>query len=168
VPWGCLVESQCLEDVWWSQRALRMWRILEYVDSQMCGQCGVTLSSPQQSHSQRIQLVQTQYKTLWRMSLEDVPWECVLHQVHIQLLQIQGQRLWECDMKIRLEYAIGERVLHRETLLTHSTSPDSGAKTLATISKGEVGGWGRVPFSRNLMSPTPRRKWYLKTGRRAH
>jgi len=25
----------------------------------------------------------------------------------------------------------------------------------------EVGGWGRVPFSRNLMSPTPRRKWYL-------
>ena len=34
--------------------------------------------------------------------------------------------------------------------------------------KGEVGGWGRDPFSRNLMSPTPRRKWYLTTGRRAH
>jgi len=33
---------------------------------------------------------------------------------------------------------------------------------------GEVGGWGRVPFSRNLMSPTPRRKWYLTTGRRFH
>ena len=33
---------------------------------------------------------------------------------------------------------------------------------------GEVGGWGRVPFLRNLMSPTPRRKWYLTTGRRAH
>jgi len=32
----------------------------------------------------------------------------------------------------------------------------------------EVGGWGREPFSRNLMSPTPRRKWYLTTGRRAH
>ena len=32
----------------------------------------------------------------------------------------------------------------------------------------EVGGWGRVPFSRNLMSPTPRRKWYLTTGRRFH
>jgi len=32
----------------------------------------------------------------------------------------------------------------------------------------EAGGWGRVPFSRNLMSPTPRRKWYLTTGRRAH
>jgi len=31
-----------------------------------------------------------------------------------------------------------------------------------------VGGWGRVPFSRNLMSPTPRRKWYLTTGRRFH
>jgi len=33
---------------------------------------------------------------------------------------------------------------------------------------GEVGGWGRDPFSRNLMSPTPRRKWYSTTGRRAH
>jgi len=32
----------------------------------------------------------------------------------------------------------------------------------------EVGGWGRVPLSRNLMSPTPRRKWYLTTGRRFH
>ena len=32
----------------------------------------------------------------------------------------------------------------------------------------EVGGWGRVPFSRNLMSPTPRREWYLTTGRRSH
>ena len=35
-------------------------------------------------------------------------------------------------------------------------------------SHGEVGGWGRDPFSRNLMSPTPRRKWYLTTGRRFH
>ena len=33
---------------------------------------------------------------------------------------------------------------------------------------GEVGGWGRVPFSRNFMKPTPRRKWYLTTGRRFH
>jgi len=32
----------------------------------------------------------------------------------------------------------------------------------------EVGGWGRVPFSKNLMSPTPRRKWCSTTGRRAH
>ena len=32
----------------------------------------------------------------------------------------------------------------------------------------EVGGWGRVPFSRNLMKPTPRRQWYLTTGRRFH
>ena len=31
-----------------------------------------------------------------------------------------------------------------------------------------MGGWGRVPFSRNSMSPTPRRKWYSTTGRRAH
>jgi len=32
----------------------------------------------------------------------------------------------------------------------------------------EVGGWGRDPFSRNFMNPTPRRKWYLTTGRRFH
>ena len=32
----------------------------------------------------------------------------------------------------------------------------------------EVGGWGRVPFSKKIMSPTPRRKWYSTTGRRAH
>jgi len=36
------------------------------------------------------------------------------------------------------------------------------------ISTGEVGGWGRDPFSRNFMKPTPRRKWYLTTGRRFH
>jgi len=34
--------------------------------------------------------------------------------------------------------------------------------------RGEVGGWGRDPFSRNFMKPTPRRKWYLTTGRRFH
>ena len=32
----------------------------------------------------------------------------------------------------------------------------------------EVGGWGRDPFSRNFMKPTPRPKWYLTTGRRFH
>ena len=36
------------------------------------------------------------------------------------------------------------------------------------VPQGEVGGWGRDPFSRNLMSPTPHRKWYLTTGRRFH
>ena len=40
--------------------------------------------------------------------------------------------------------------------------------SFCTMYRGEVGGWGRVPFSRNLMKPTPRRKWYLTTGRRFH
>ena len=40
--------------------------------------------------------------------------------------------------------------------------------SVSCMGYGEVGGWGRVPFSRNLMSPTPRRKWYLTTGRRFH
>ena len=30
------------------------------------------------------------------------------------------------------------------------------------------GGLGSSTISKNLMSPTPRRKWYLTTGRRAH
>ena len=41
---------------------------------------------------------------------------------------------------------------------------DSGIR----LFDGDLGGWGRVPFSRNFMKPTPRRKWYLKTGRRFH
>ena len=40
--------------------------------------------------------------------------------------------------------------------------------TYQTTRQGEVGGWGRVPFSRNFMKPTPRRKWYLTTGHRFH
>ena len=30
------------------------------------------------------------------------------------------------------------------------------------------GGLGSSTISKNLVSPTPRRKWYLTTGRRAH
>ena len=41
---------------------------------------------------------------------------------------------------------------------------DFGGEALS----GEVGGWGRDPFSRNFMKPTPCRKWYLTTGRRFH
>jgi len=55
------------------------------------------------------------------------------------------------------------------TMHTQNTHPrPTRTATYYTISRREVGGWGRVPFSRNLMSPTPRRKWYSTTGRRAH
>jgi len=40
--------------------------------------------------------------------------------------------------------------------------------TFDFVRSREVGGWGRDPFSRNFMKPTPRRKWYLTTGRRFH
>ena len=50
-----------------------------------------------------------------------------------------------------------------------ATNPKKWSEDAAqTIIDGEVGGWGRVPFSRNFMKPTPRRKWYLTTGRRFH
>jgi len=52
-----------------------------------------------------------------------------------------------------------------EWVMSNSTSQLTTNKWLWD---GEVGGWGRVPFSRNLMSPTPRREWYLTTGRRFH
>ena len=38
----------------------------------------------------------------------------------------------------------------------------------STARRREVGGWGRDPFSRNFMKPTPRCKWYLTTGRSFH
>ena len=51
------------------------------------------------------------------------------------------------------------------------------ARSRATMSEGykvieegmeRGGGLGSSTISKNLMSPTPRRKWYLTTGRRFH
>jgi len=60
-------------------------------------------------------------------------------------------------------------------LLIHVPSEHCRACTTSQILRArpsvftrEVGGWGRDPFSRNFMKPTPRRKWYLSTGRRFH
>ena len=50
----------------------------------------------------------------------------------------------------------------------HNSHKGIGTDRCCSKATREVGGWGRVPFSKNLMSPTPRRKWYLTTGRRAH
>ena len=61
------------------------------------------------------------------------------------------------------ERSMRETRLSHSMMALHSLAHDDG-----TPFYGEVGGWGRVPFSKNLMSPTPRRKWYLTTGRRAH
>jgi len=46
--------------------------------------------------------------------------------------------------------------------------PRANAPSVDSHRCREVGGWGRDPFSRNFMKPTPRRKWYLTTGRRFH
>ena len=43
---------------------------------------------------------------------------------------------------------------------------DEEAAALLIVSRG--GGLGSSTIFKNLMSPTPRRKWYLTTGRRAH
>ena len=48
------------------------------------------------------------------------------------------------------------------------TATNTRSQCITQSTRGEVGGWGRDPFSRNFMKPTPRRKWYLTTGRRFH
>jgi len=59
-------------------------------------------------------------------------------------------------------------LLRKETHEDRASNASSEVWEVCTAAVREVGGWGRVPFSRNLMTPTPRRKWYLTTGRRAH
>ena len=71
------------------------------------------------------------------------------------------------------EWAVGDVKTLFSLSLSHSLSPSHSLLSLplsfSLIRRfGEVGGWGRVTFSKKLMSPTPRRKWYLTTGRRAH
>jgi len=51
-------------------------------------------------------------------------------------------------------------VLSRQTLLDFAV--------VSTTDERWGGGLGSSTISKNLMSPTPRRKWYLTTGRRAH
>jgi len=59
----------------------------------------------------------------------------------------------------RMEEGLGNR---------RQTKKERARSVRAARLEGEVGGWGRVPFSRNFMKPTPRREWYLTTGRRFH
>jgi len=71
-------------------------------------------------------------------------------------------------------------VFERESLCereTGQTDPvyvcvcwEGGGKCVCSILRVELrgGGLGSSTISKNLMSPTPRRKWYLTTGRRAH
>jgi len=65
-----------------------------------------------------------------------------------------------------------ERKRERKRERERQRETEKGKECLLRMSRslrwGEVGGWGRVPFSRNLMKPTPHRKWYLTTGRRFH
>ena len=75
--------------------------------------------------------------------------------------------------KIRRGIGVADECRH--LLVYFAVCPRSAKHTAAGANRieaagaaGEVGGWGRDPFSRNLMSPTPRSKWYLTTGRRFH
>jgi len=58
--------------------------------------------------------------------------------------------------------------LHSRALALSLSHTDNPEISIPQSERWEVGSWGRDPFSRNLMSPTPRRKWYLTTGRRFH
>ena len=71
---------------------------------------------------------------------------------------------------LKLQVIFRKRATNYRVLLRKVTYEASNAMPIDCVIwlQWEVGGWGRVPFSKNLMSPTPRRKWYLTTGRRAH
>jgi len=64
-----------------------------------------------------------------------------------------------CDMTYSYGSIMSSRRDPRNKKLTHS-------KLRGAERRG--GGLGSSTISKNLMSPTPRRKWYLTTGRRAH
>ena len=59
-------------------------------------------------------------------------------------------------------------VIHRqsESCCIHSQCGNVTRDSLGKVTRG--GGLGSSTIFKNLMSPTPRRKWYLTTGRRAH
>ena len=59
-------------------------------------------------------------------------------------------------------------IIHMNLGIIHMNPDGRVVRRELKGSSREVGGWGRVPFSKKLMSPTPRRKWYLTTGRRDH
>jgi len=66
------------------------------------------------------------------------------------------------------DYTMNASFIYLMCLIIHDNKRVYVDMQSCALACGEVGGWGRDPFSRNLMSPTPRRKWYLTTGRRFH
>jgi len=89
----------------------------------------------------------------------------------------RGGWLWRATLflsdSMRADRPCSRQYLGDVNILLMSTSCScqyfTDINTIITSLCGrEVGGWGRVPFSKKLMSPTPRRKWYLTKGRRAH
>ena len=83
--------------------------------------------------------------------IEETPLECFLLELHLYVCENET-----CALELHM--------LSRATCIYVCLFLRMSSESF----DGEVGGWGRDPFSRNLMSPTPRRKWYLTTGRRFH
>ena len=60
---------------------------------------------------------------------------------------------------------------HTAHTATHRNIHKEGNATRTAMTEGGIERWGagvEYHFQKNLMSPTPRRKWYLTTGRRAY
>ena len=60
------------------------------------------------------------------------------------------------------------RVQHQTTSLHDYTVFTLSLSCRRSCAGGRGGGLGSSTICKNLMSPMPRRKWYLTTGRRAH
>jgi len=86
---------------------------------------------------------------------------CVTHTSDAQMTHVAHKR----DSRLTCEWVKFVTCISTNYTLPHTATH---AHVCEWVMSWEVGGWGRVPFSRNLMKPTPRRKWYLTTGRRFH
>jgi len=93
--------------------------------------------------------------------IRDTPYDIFLHAYVIRIILYFYTPHFMCYMlqsKRRLDaYACD---------MTHPYEPHPYENRGTHTWRG--GGLGSCTISKNLMSPTPRRKWYLTTGRRAH
>jgi len=77
-----------------------------------------------------------------------------------------GERNRGCFYKREMGFVFIRGDVERVLLAATACNVSSRDKEFAASKRG--GGLGSSTIFKNLMSPTPRRKWYLTTGRRAH
>ena len=107
--------------------------------------------------------------TGWRRPTGCLVFEVIFRKTALKLVALLRKETCNLRHPVHFRHHLhrgSTQIIFREALCNVNLLKHAGSSQ--GYAEGEVGGWGRVPFSRNLMSPTPRRKWYLTTERRAH